>query len=157
MGLCLVSDAEVVLDAPEFMRVVGQDCAYPVWLVKYADCEGMPIDNDDSEWEGYYWYDEGFEWDDYLIEEKVDRCAALQAEFDDVLGDAGRYRKSRPRRSDVIRGSGHMFQLNQHRELEHSSLAVPQKRKAQRRTQHSTARLQRKMCSFAMRKAAGLQ
>lgn len=36
MFICVVSDTRVILDTP-FVRVVGQDCAYPFWLISYAD------------------------------------------------------------------------------------------------------------------------
>lgn len=40
--ICLVSNAHVVLEN-ETMRVVGQDCAYPCWIIKYTHSQSKQL------------------------------------------------------------------------------------------------------------------
>jgi hypothetical protein len=56
--LNIVSDAQVALECADICRVVGQDCAYPVWLVRYLHlCPGNCA--------AYCYSDYGDECDDY--------------------------------------------------------------------------------------------
>lgn len=55
--VCIVSERCVAFDDYKCMRVVAQDCAYPVWLVKYQKvCEGFCE---------YYYYSDFYQPSDY--------------------------------------------------------------------------------------------
>jgi len=168
--LCLVSDAEVALDrqtwgwhwhSENIRRAVGQNCAHPVWLVKYTHCDGIPMLDEDLDGDdfGYFWgtiLDAfGHERMDELCN-RVDRRVSLRAQFDDVLIGAGRHRKSRSGGSDVMRGSGHIFQLKHHGQLLHSNLAHTETstKGSQKKVQERAARMKQKRLSYARRKAA---
>jgi hypothetical protein len=75
--LCIVSEKEVARDDKACMRVVAQDCAYPVWLLKYIDlndvCDGSCMYQcDRGSYAAYSDYLDDFDDDDYDVHEDID-------------------------------------------------------------------------------------
>merc|ERR1711920_1118867 len=130
----------------------------------YTDCGGISIHGDEVYDDAWNAWDPWYDWcyslsEDYaetiyeplaLKYQHKDKRDALQAKFDDVMDDAGRHRKWRPRGSDVMRGSGHSFQLKHYRTL---SQKAASRSNSQTKIQDHAAHMQRKMISCARRNA----
>merc|ERR1712217_767112 len=165
--LCLVSDANVVLEYDDYIRVVGQDCAYPVWLIKYIDChstffggEGLcPEDAaenlcyhfDALGGYAFYFYRGMWQEDFEHVYERfiATRGCAMRnpvATEGEVLFDAGSHRKHQLGRSDVLRGSRKPFQerLRNKRPYKSTADAWFSQRMSEKRAQASIERAKQK-------------